>query len=245
MPDDKDSKDTSTQDPVKNMKAEMDRKLGNVEGAITKLTETNSALAAQLERLSKQVPDANIRTNPAPTKSWSERFYEDEAGTLMAVKEEAKREALEAARSMHAIESQKNAALSQMVNDYPELTDAGSDLRKKAVEVFNSMSKEDQASPSALKLAVREAAADLAVLPKSKRKDTVIEDNDDDTFALSGGGSGKTSGDRKRKEGKLSEATLTFAELLGRPVTDEKYLERLKKASERSNWSKYKKVEKA
>lgn len=225
-------------DLIKNMKAEMDRKLGNVESTLTQLASTSQALSAQLEKL-KPAPA------PTNTKSWREKFYDDENAALAELEENATRRATEAAQAITRLEQQKNANLSVLVNDYPELTDQNGDLRKKAVEIFNALSPEEQKSPSALKLAVREAAADLALLPMSKRKKVETEvEEDDDSFSLNGG-SGR--GNTKRKGGKepeLSDATKDFAELLGRPVDDPKYLERLKKANQRTNWSKYRKVTK-
>lgn len=236
-PDPKDTTGKETPaDPVKNVKAEMDRKLGNIETTVQQLAQTNQALAAQLQKMQEKKPESTGTQKP-----WKDRFYENEDAALNEVEENATRRATEAMRNLQAIEQRKQNAVNQMVNDYPELA-IESPLKAKSVEIFNALSKEEQADPNAIKLAVREAAADLGMLPKSKRKEEVT-DNDDDTFSLSGkGGSEGKKGRRGQKSGDLAQETLDFAELLGRPVDDEKYIARLKKANERSNWSKFKPV---
>lgn len=247
MPEDTKAADTTAADLIKNTKAEMDRKLGNVESTISQLAETNKALAAQLAALNKPKP----AETPA-RKSYGEMFYDDENATLTQVEQNATNRAVEVMSKLNQTETKRQQIIGQMVNEYPELMDANTDLRKKAVENFNSLSKEEQADPQAYKVAVRDAAADLGLLPKSKRKaedavaDKEEENEDDDSFTLNKSGgdaqAARKADRRKKDDGKISQETLLFAELLGRPVDDEKYKERLAKAAKRTNWSKYRKV---
>lgn len=227
----------SPADLIKNTKAEMDRKLGNVESTIAQLAETNKALAAQLANLNK--PPA-----PAPnTKSYGQKFYENEDATLNEIEQNATKRAVEIVSKLTQTESQRQSIIGQMVNEYPELVDPSTDLRKKAVEIFNTLSEDERSDPRSYKIAVRDAAAELGMLPKSKRKADPVENDDDDSFTLNNASPSPSKRARdKNKNDKLSEETLLFAELLGRPIDDEKYVERLKKANQRGNWNKYRKV---
>lgn len=212
-------------------------KLGTIESTVAQLAETNKQLAQQLAKM-QQKPKP---ITEAPTKSLGERFYEDENAVLQEVEANATKRATDQMRKLQETDRQKQAAVTAMVTDYPELAIEG-DLKKRSVEIFNAMSEEDQADPKAIKLSVREAAAELGLLPKNKRKDETVDD--DDSFSLSGRGNsdGRKSRKSQQKEGDLAQETLDFAELLGRPVDDEKYIERLKKANQRRNWGKFKPV---
>lgn len=228
MPEDENqgAKTPSAEDLVKNTKAEFDRKLGNFESQVKQLQDTNNALAQKLDGLKPVAPVAAV-------KPLRERFYEDEESTLRSIKDEAKAEAKAEMNSV--IQTQQTVG--EMVAQYPELSDDNNALTKKAKEIHANLPAHLQGTPYAVRIAVREAAADLGIVTKSKRKEEiVVEDDAAVGGAGQGGGSAKS---RREKEGEMDDRTLQFAELLGRPVDDEKYIERLKKVGQRKVWTKY------
>lgn len=223
---------------------DLEKKVGNLETGMKSLLETNQKLSEQLSKLKQPEPPRMAIPQPKETKaSWKERFYQDEDAAVQEIQTEATQAAVQTFQNMQRLEAQRQQVIGQLVADYPELADPNADLRKKAQENFEKLPPEDQASPYAYKIAARDAAAELGVLPKHKRKEKEMPE-DDDSFSVGGKGGEVPRADRKRKgkEGELSDATLQFAELLGRPVNDEKYRERLKTAAKRDRWERYKPV---
>ena len=105
-----------------------------------------------------------------------------------------------------------------------------------AVEIYNALSPEDKTSPTAYRLAVKEAASDLGVLPVRKRKQS-----DDDSYLASSSSSpeGKPSSRRSAKEDEIDTKTIAFAKMVGLNTDDPKVVENLKQRSKRQNWSRY------
>jgi hypothetical protein len=132
-------------------------------------------------------------------------------------------------------QAKQTQTLSQLVREYPELNDDSNPLTKKAVEIYQSMPEDEKSSPMAYKLAVKEAASELSVKPISKRSQ-----EESDSYSVSGnsGSSYSPANTRKKKEDDIDQKTLEFAKLLGRPVDDPAYREKLKNLSKRK-WSKY------
>jgi hypothetical protein len=102
--------------------------------------------------------------------------------------------------------------IASLQNEYPELGDTSSELAKKAIANFNALSDEDKQSPMAYKLAVREAADEIGLKPKSKRP--VVEESWES-------GDGYTRGSRRAPANKLDPASKEWAELLGLEVTED------------------------
>jgi hypothetical protein len=215
----------SSSDDLRNLKAEMNRKLGNLE-------QTNAQLMAYLQTMNKPAPAAPAAES---SKKLDDLWYSnpDEAARLIEDRAAAKAESRIAARNEAASKSQ--AALVAVINDFPELADNNSDFAKKAVAIYNSYSPEEQANPISYKAAAQQAAFELNMKPKSKRK----QDNADDSFSIGGGSGDHATRPSKRRDADVDPNTLAFAELLGQPVNDPKYVERLKKHSQRKNWKKY------
>lgn len=131
--------------------------------------------------------------------------------------------------------SETQQTLNKLVVDYPELNDRSSELYIKTQELMATMPN----TAVGIRAAVREAAAELDIKIASKRKRGTSEED----FTVSGGSSSGSSSTSKRGgsgDTKISEATLQFAELMGRPVDDPEYQKRLKSAASRTRWGKYK-----
>lgn len=208
-----DKKDTApaqaAPDLLKNMKAEFDRKISNLEATNKKLLDHVASM---------QRPSA-----PATTKKSLDEVWFDSPEQAAAEIE---------SRVMNKIDSvsKQNNTVAQLVQEFPELADANSDLYKRAVEIFGGYSAEEKTSPVAYKAAVREAAQELEVKPASKRRNV---DSDDD-FALSGAGSGRARSESRGKRDVLDPRTEEFARLVGLNPDDAKTRENLKAHQKRT-----------
>lgn len=197
---------------------------------IDKIAQENAKLSQQLEQfMSRMQPAASSQSEDVDL---DELIYKDPKQYAKRITENAKREAMQAVQQVNAQQTQANQVLAQLVNDYPELSDTNSELSKRAVDIYKSMSESDRASSLAYKVAVREAAAELGSLPKSKRSKS-----DDFTLGGSKGQQAATSSQPKQKD--LDEATLKFAKAMGLNVDDKKVVERLKARAQRKTWDKY------
>jgi hypothetical protein len=182
----------------------------------------------------QEIIDNKIRRTFSPDVDLDELIYKDPKQYAKRVTENAKREAMQAVQQVNAQQQQSNQVLSQLVNDYPELSDTNSELSKRAVDIYKSLSESERNSSLGYKVAVREAAAELGSLPKSKRKQTDSED-----FTLGGSKGQKAATQSQPKQKDLDEATLKFAKAMGLNTDDKKVVERLKARAQRTKWDKY------
>lgn len=201
------------------------------------------ALAQQNEKLSKQLEGMMAAitqvAKPQPQVIESEDdlevlAYKDPKAYARKVQEQAEKRADALVNARLNAQQQTNAVLTQLTGDYPELADSNSELTRKAVEIYNSLSPAERQSPSAYKVAVRDAAAEVGLLPKSKRKQSSSDD-----FSFGGGSSQSSARGEGRKGEQLSNETLAFAEALGMNIKDKAVVERLKSRAQRKNWNKY------
>lgn len=200
------------QDPIHNLKSEMNRKIANLE-------ESNQKLLSTLESIKTAV--APKQAPAAPKKELSDLLYEDPNAFVETVVNAAVTKSAEATNKQQQMEYRKNNVITQLYNDYPELGDANDPLTKKTLEIYQSLPEDERQSPMAYKLAAREAATELGVAPKSKRPK---QDVDDFTGVGTGGG-GRTS--RKKQEAEQDQAILEVAAAFGLDTNDEKAKDRL------------------
>jgi hypothetical protein len=120
------------------------------------------------------------------------------------------------------------ALAAKIYSDYPELEDPNNPLTQRANEIYTALSPTERKDPKALKSAVLEAAAEMALAPKSKRKTT--QSSDSDSFSLGSKGSGK----RPAKKEEVTDNMLQTAALMGLDVKDPKVVERLRARTKRS-----------
>lgn len=238
-PDNKGEGTSSSEDPIKQIKSEFARKTEN-------LTQTLAAQNARIEQLMQAViQQQNQRSEPPPRRETEPEIdpYQDPKGYRKQVAAQAVAEARQAAadQAQQAALSQQeqNTALSALLVDYPELNDRTSELYAKAMEYANALPQGQRNTGVGLKAAVRDAAADLGI---QSIKHRVKKDSSNDDFTVDSGSSkGKSSSSENRSRSeKLPQEMLEFAALLGRPVDDPKYIERLKGHANRKNWNRYK-----
>jgi hypothetical protein len=206
---------TTPEDPTKNLKAEYDRKFTNLEST---LTQTNKALQALLESQRPKQPEP---TEGKP--SIKDLWYSDEEKAAEVIADQAADRALKVMNKQNEHNMRIQQTAQDIANEYPEAVDPSSDLILKAREIMTSYSKEEQGTPMAMKLAVREAAALLDIKPKSKRGSNPAND----AFALGGHGSSSSRRQQSQSEPENFDNTLEFAAYLGLNVDDPKVKESL------------------
>ncbi len=193
----------------------------------------NKQLAEQLNQLilNQQAQARNSQSQSA-TGAISDDELEDLAyknpkAYAREIQSRATKSATAMVDSRLAHQNDVNVVLSQLTAEYPELGDSTSELTKKAVEMYQKMPSNQQTNPLAYKIAVRDAAADLGILTKTKRPK-----NESDGFAVSGNSSGAQR--ESKKSDKVDNRSLAFAELLGMNIKDEKVVNAIKNRSKRS-----------
>lgn len=215
-------------DEFGNFKQEINRKLTNQESTIKELANANKALLEKLSALT--TPKAPVQEDDMD-KIW----YDDPKKAAARIKEQTKAEMMAEYRQDQEIQRRTQSTLAALVNDYPELNDQSSELTRKAVEYYNSLPESEKSSPSAYKLAVKDAASDLGLLPIKKRSQS-----DMDAFTASSA-SGYASA-QSRNSGKKEDVdprTIAFAKLVGLNTDDPATMEGLKSKAKRKNWDKY------
>ena len=231
-------------DDLKNIKSEFARKTSNLE----KMLADQNARSEQMMQAMIQMQQQRAANKQDSAVSQDDL---DEIGVdpIDNPKEFAKRvlkqataNALKATDARATENSRANneqqSTLLSLAAEYPELNDPNSDIYKSALEISKNMPDQYRSTSVGLKAAVREAAANLGVLPVNKRDK---KSNSDDFSVDSGSGEGRKSRDSKKEsDGDIDPTARAFAELLGRPVKDPKFIERLKEASKRKDWKRYK-----
>lgn len=201
---------------IAGLKSDMDKKLGDITET---LKQTQAALAKAL------TPKEPPQQPTGPKKTFRDKFYEDEDAAINDLRNEIRQEI----RGEISYVQRQTGTLQELVSNYPELHDKNSTLTKRAVEIYDSLSPEEKSSPVAYKSAVYQAAAELDVVPVTKRKT-----NTDD---FTGGSNRGGGGGNNKKEGDLDPRTLEFAARMGFNVNDPKVVESLKTRSKRTNWT--------
>jgi len=205
-------------DEIKNLKAEYSRKMSNLEEQLKK---TNELLQARIAPKAPSVEKEKI----------ADVWYSDPEKAAALIQEQTAAQLEAKLAAQQAQQAKYSQTINQLYNEYPELQQEEGTLTKRAAEIYKGLTDEERAHPLAMRMAVKDAASELGIKPRSKRGE------DDDSFAL-GGGRGGEGRKKKDRDGDLDPATLGFAKVMGLNVSDPKVLERLKARSKRG-WGKY------
>lgn len=212
----------SKTDEFGNLKAEMNRKLSNTESQMAELKKLNEALLNQVDSLNHNYQQTRQQQTEQSSPSVSDLLFDNPDKAIELIEKRTEERLNRRLQESQAQQQRQNQVIGQLVSEYPELSDANNDLTKKTVEIFESLPPEEKNSPLAYKIAARDAAAQLGVLPKSKRQAT---DGSSDSFTFGGSGSAPA---KKRDNDDLPEATKAFAKAMGLDISDEKRIERMK-----------------
>lgn len=216
-------------DELKNLKAEVARKMGNIEQTNAALKASQEALLAEIQKLTKPAQPA------AAAESLSDLMYRDPEAYAKKVLEQADARADARISQVTQAQEKQNRVISSIAKEYPEITNGDHELTLLAVEKYEAMDKEEKTSPAAYKAAVAEAAAELGIKPRSKRP----KESDD----YVGGGGGSSGGSRSpgaRKRNELDPRTAAFAEAVGLDLSKPEVKERLINNHGRETYTKWK-----
>lgn len=223
---------SSEQDPLKQIKSEFGRKQDNV------MKELDS-LKSQLSQIADTVIHAAaVKRNHEENREEDIDPVLDPKGYKESLKRNLKEELRSEMNQSLSAERERNNTLGLLVSQYPELQQSDSELTKTALNIYNNLSATEKASPSGYKVAVMQAAQEVGLLPINKRRNQVEASED---FTMSSSNSTARRPSQKAKENKIDDKTLEFARLLGRPVEDEKYIEKLKSTitNRKRSWSRF------
>lgn len=212
--------------------AEMNRKFD-------KIQQENQRLSQQIEALTQSIVSSRSQSatgNQPQEENLDDLAFKDPSAYARKVTERVTNTALNAVSNTINQQNRSNQILGQLVSDYPELNDINSELATKSVAIYKQMSEQERSNPLAYKAAVRDAAADLGVLPKSKR--STAQDGEFQ-FSASNPTGQKPPSQSRRKESELDNRTTAFAKLIGLNTDDKKVQERLKSRQTRKHWNKY------
>lgn len=160
---------------------------------------------------------------PAPArKSTQELMYEDPEQAVRQIEEEVE---TRITRKLEARDVGRQT-VERLYSDYPELKEASNPLSTKANEIFSQFSEAEQKDPRTMRTAVYQAAAELGLAPKPKRKQVV--EAGDDNFQLGGGKPAP-----RKKGGEVDQSVLEAAAAFGLNVEDPKVVARLKQRADR------------
>jgi hypothetical protein len=218
-------------DPIKNIKAEFNRKLSSLD---ERFSQTSEQLQQMMQLLQQQKPTGTSE----PTKSAKDLLYDDPDRFVAEVEQRAVSKAQEKVqREMQATQAAQNAVL-EMQSRYPEFAQPGSEATQLAMEKAKSLPAHLRNTPEGARLVLMEAASELGLVPASKRK--AQQTQNDEPVASSRSSSSSSGAARKsQQKPKVSDKTLAVAQLLGIDITDEKRLQGLEKAATREKWTKY------
>lgn len=213
------------QNVIQNLKAEMERKLGNITES---MAQSNALIQQQLQALIQaSQPQQSSQAQADP-----ESFYDtNPAEYKRRIKEEVLNEAKKVQEQTLKRQTALNNTIYQLSQEFPEIQTAGSDLQKAVLEAHNALPESMRETPEGYELAVQRAAAKAKIKPKSQRGEAASSDD----FTM-GSKPAKKSG---KQESAVTDDMLQMAKLLGRNVDDPDFRKRLEKAASRKNWKQY------
>jgi hypothetical protein len=218
---------------IKNLKAEMDRKLDNVREM---LAQQNQQFQSELGNIVSTIKETQAARGSADT-DLEDLKYSDPDKYVQIMTERVVNEKVDSLekrqQAIRVAEQNRNTKIAELSMEYPELKSTDSELTIKTLQIYNGMSDEQKSSAEGIELAIRKAASDIGVLPKSKRRE-----DDGDSFSMAPDGSNTRSSRSKSRSEKLDPKTEAFAQLLGLDTSDAKVRESLQNKAKR-NYNKW------
>lgn len=221
-----DSNLTDDDRPPQNVKAEFDRKFKN-------LSEQNSALNEKLDLLMNNVINAQKPSPPSTVREEEDIDPDLEPGKFVQREISSLRQELNQDKANQA----KQAALQNLLAEFPELQNPDSALSKASVQAASRLDDSIRNSPHGYRMAVLEAVAQVG---RERRASSNNSESVEDFIASgSRGEPGSSGGPKKKGEGEVDEKTRVIAELMGLDTSDKEQMARLKARSERKSWNRY------
>jgi hypothetical protein len=216
---------TGNEDKLKNLQAEMQRKIDN---QAQLAQETKAQLDTILAMMnSRQEPQAPAK----PVKKIGDLMFDDPEAAVQQIADQVGKQVLSRVNSKDAL----TRSAQQLEFEYPEFADRTSEHYKRVESYYNQLPNELKNTPQGLENAAYKAAAEYGLIPKSKRQNSSGAED----FSVSSGSSNRRQ-TKGEKSGDMQADQLAFARLLGAPLDNPKFKEVFKKANNRKEWNKYK-----
>lgn len=220
--------ETTATEEKKAQASQDDTRLNAIQESLAELQRQNQILGEVLIKSQQKTQ------NQQPIKKVTD-FYDT---TPDEFKQQITSEVAQVIVDSQARQAEKQATLAALGQEFPELNDVTGKGYKKVVEAHGKLPSHLKDTPEGYKLVVHQTAAEMGILPKSKRNEI---ESENDSFSLSGGGSRMSNEQKTNKKTKLDPRTVELAKLMGRdPDADPKIKERLEKAAQRDQWGRYK-----
>jgi hypothetical protein len=218
------SDDTTATDPVRQLKGEMTRKTDKIASQLESMQKSQEQLAALLQQAMAPPPQ---KQQAKKSDDLDNLMYSDNAKYRQILKDQAAEEVITRINTQNESQRATQNTIAELSREYPELADAENELTKKAVAILKSLPAHEQTMTTAYRFAVKQAAEDLAVKPRSKR--------DPDEFQ---GPSYSPSAPRRREQSdkQILEASSGLAEAMGLDMSNVETQKRLVARSKRT-WS--------
>ena len=177
-----------------------------------------------LQRMS--APPAPAK-KPVASDDLDSLMYSDNARYRAIIQEQTEERIFQKLNQQNEIQGRTQSVISELAAEYPELSDRDNALTIKSVEILNSLPQHERATTTAYRYAVKQAAEELAVKPRSKRGD--------DEFM---GPSYNAYGGQQRRREKSEKQTIAeispLAEAMGLDMNDPAVAKRIAERTKRS-----------
>jgi len=211
-----------------NLKTEMARKFDNTKTELATLKQQNTQVLAALDALAKS---SAPKKNPTEEED-EDLMYSNPAEYKRRMKAEIKAEVSQDVDANMAVNQTYQNTVSELVGQFPELNIADSDMYKATMKILDTYPKSQRMDPATMRAASYQAAANIELTPKPKRKTT----SDDDSFSLSAA----PPGSRKSKSAPMAGSeVVAIASLFGLDTSDKKVLENLEKHTKRDTYARW------
>lgn len=222
-------KKADSQDLMKNMKAEFDRKLSDMNATLQRTMEEQKQLLSSLAAPKQDVVDEDIE----------DVWFKDPKKAMSIVEKRVEEKFNRKLESEKSANSAKQAVITELVSNYPELNDNNNEMTKRVYELLGSVPS-GGFDPRDLKMAALQAAQELDIKPVTKRVKKAKEQDvdEEDYFDVPTRRGRSRDVESEGGEGKLNKVTETWAQLLGLNTSDPKVKANLIKNSKR-NWTKF------
>lgn len=208
---------------IESIRGELDAKLAEVK--------------SQLESMNKQFADSlqTLATAVKPEKQATTTIDDSDLYSGEKLSEKVASVANRIASEALAKERQLNGKIYELSQEFPEIQ-SDAVLRKAIIEAHNSIPMSLRDTAEGYEMAVLKAVSKSGLVAKSKRKEVEVDPDSMPSRGQGRGGAERRAGGSKKK---VSEATLAFAQLLGRDIDDPKVQKGLEEAANRNTWSRY------
>lgn len=226
-------------DEVKKEEIKPSEDITKLKGTVDTLQQTNSQILAAIKEMQKIATTVPKKVEQkVENKSLKDVWFDDQDAAAQIIEDRAEKKFEAKLRASQEQIAKTQNVIRGLYKDFPELQDTDHPLTVKAIELFEKMTDEEKQSPLAYKIAVKDAADELEIKPKAKRK---AASDEDDSYSLGGGNSRYSDGGSnrdKKKSNKLDPRTVEFGKLMGLKMDDPKVVENLQKHAGRG-WNRY------